>query len=363
MKLKIFTILIALFISFSLTLNAQEKQDKLLSETTFSGMKFRNIGQAFMSGRIADIAIHPENQNIWYVAVGSGGVWKTIDIRIEKEKELSDANKDIDFPGWDALDTENMQQKPAIYLTVLDQNNDIVRKINGPYKKGMHRVNWDLRFSSPNPVSLKKPKKSSNGLNFMAAPGKYKVFLSKEVDGIVTILSDTVDFDVEQLYKGALQGAKIKEVALFWKEVSDFQAKLAATYKVIQKTKAKASAMQRAVKKSNNKDTALTKQLHDLTMRISNLEKKIYGSPSKREVGEKNKPTINDRICVVITGVSYSTYGPTPTHKQSFDIAKKEYKTILNEITKIVEHDVTKLEEALKKAGAPYIEGQGLPKE
>jgi hypothetical protein len=31
-----------------------------------------------MSGRIADIAIHPQNRNIWYVAVGSGGVWKTM---------------------------------------------------------------------------------------------------------------------------------------------------------------------------------------------------------------------------------------------------------------------------------------------
>ena len=30
-----------------------------------------------MSGRIADIAIHPNNENTWYVAVGSGGVWKT----------------------------------------------------------------------------------------------------------------------------------------------------------------------------------------------------------------------------------------------------------------------------------------------
>lgn len=30
-----------------------------------------------MAGRIADIAIHPTNDNIWYVAVGSGGVWKT----------------------------------------------------------------------------------------------------------------------------------------------------------------------------------------------------------------------------------------------------------------------------------------------
>ena len=42
-----------------------------------SGMKFRNIGPALMSGRIADIAIHPVSQSTWYVAVGSGGVWKT----------------------------------------------------------------------------------------------------------------------------------------------------------------------------------------------------------------------------------------------------------------------------------------------
>ncbi|MEL7147394.1 MAG: glycosyl hydrolase, partial [Bacteroidota bacterium] len=49
-----------------------------MSAQTFAGIKFRSIGPAFMGGRIADIAIHPENENIWYVAVGSGGVWKTM---------------------------------------------------------------------------------------------------------------------------------------------------------------------------------------------------------------------------------------------------------------------------------------------
>jgi len=48
-----------------------------INESTFSGLSFRNIGPALTSGRIADIAIHPENENVWYVAVGSGGVWKT----------------------------------------------------------------------------------------------------------------------------------------------------------------------------------------------------------------------------------------------------------------------------------------------
>ncbi len=53
-------------------------QDTLVANTSYSALKLRNIGPAFTSGRIADIAIHPQDDNVWYVAVGSGGVWKTL---------------------------------------------------------------------------------------------------------------------------------------------------------------------------------------------------------------------------------------------------------------------------------------------
>lgn len=43
-----------------------------------------------MSGRISDIAIHPKNDNIWYVAVGSGGVWKTVNAGITWEPIFDD---------------------------------------------------------------------------------------------------------------------------------------------------------------------------------------------------------------------------------------------------------------------------------
>jgi len=42
-----------------------------------AGIKLRNIGPALMSGRISDLAVDPERPSRWYVAVGSGGVWKT----------------------------------------------------------------------------------------------------------------------------------------------------------------------------------------------------------------------------------------------------------------------------------------------
>ena len=67
------------FLLNGLNLEAQRKKSSQKKSDTISldAFKFRNIGPAFLSGRIADIAIHPKNDNIWYVAVGSGGVWKT----------------------------------------------------------------------------------------------------------------------------------------------------------------------------------------------------------------------------------------------------------------------------------------------
>ena len=42
-----------------------------------SSLKLRGIGPAVMGGRIIDIAVHPTDKATWYVAAGSGGVWKT----------------------------------------------------------------------------------------------------------------------------------------------------------------------------------------------------------------------------------------------------------------------------------------------
>lgn len=47
------------------------------NEDTFKGLEMRGIGPALMSGRIADIAVDPNDQSTWYVGVGSGGIWKT----------------------------------------------------------------------------------------------------------------------------------------------------------------------------------------------------------------------------------------------------------------------------------------------
>lgn len=55
----------------------EEKPKHYLEELGIGGLKFRSVGPALTSGRISDFAVHPANRAVYYVAVSSGGVWKT----------------------------------------------------------------------------------------------------------------------------------------------------------------------------------------------------------------------------------------------------------------------------------------------
>jgi photosystem II stability/assembly factor-like uncharacterized protein len=55
-----------------------------------SALKLRGIGPAAMGGRIADIAVHPNDPRTWYVGVGSGGVWKTTNAGVTFEPVFDD---------------------------------------------------------------------------------------------------------------------------------------------------------------------------------------------------------------------------------------------------------------------------------
>jgi photosystem II stability/assembly factor-like uncharacterized protein len=48
-----------------------------LAAATFAGLQSRLIGPALMSGRVSDFAVDPHDPSRYYVAVASGGVWKT----------------------------------------------------------------------------------------------------------------------------------------------------------------------------------------------------------------------------------------------------------------------------------------------
>lgn len=81
---KLVVLTLSLFLGFSQVTNAQRKSKKKnkekapLESINISGLKWRNVGPALTSGRIADFAFNPNNPFEYYVATAAGGVWKTI---------------------------------------------------------------------------------------------------------------------------------------------------------------------------------------------------------------------------------------------------------------------------------------------
>ncbi len=49
-----------------------------LKPATYNALRWRSIGPAVTSGRIADFAVHPDNPDEYYVATAAGGVWTTV---------------------------------------------------------------------------------------------------------------------------------------------------------------------------------------------------------------------------------------------------------------------------------------------
>ncbi|MEN8193492.1 MAG: glycosyl hydrolase, partial [Bacteroidota bacterium] len=75
---KILRLCFASLFLLSSALTAQgEKSADSLKNISFTGLKFRSIGPAVTGGRIAAIAVNPDNISEYYVGSGHGNLWKT----------------------------------------------------------------------------------------------------------------------------------------------------------------------------------------------------------------------------------------------------------------------------------------------
>ncbi|NOR87948.1 MAG: hypothetical protein GQ527_10090 [Bacteroidales bacterium] len=275
------------------------------------------------------------------------------DLRKEKETKLKKNKQPIEFPNWEDIDEELIEVKTSIWLVINNPKGEQIKKIALQTKKGMHRVNWDLSTESIRPIT----RKGSDVLNAkgkMVAPGQYFAVMIKEERGHIEVISDTIDIQLKALYKGSLKGAEPEEVALFWKEIEQLQSEMSIFYIDLRKAIDKTEKFQIALNKSKASNAAIFQQLFLLRKEFVELEKEIHGPYAMRALDIEYKPTISQRIQVAAMGTNSSTYGPTPTHLRSLEIAKEELellKTKLQELQKTI----LAIESSLQDIGAPIV--------
>jgi hypothetical protein len=280
-------------------------------------------------------------------------------IRKENEKSMRKEEKPVSFPGWDAVEAERRQEDPRIWLTVRDQEGQVIRRVPGQNEKGFNRVAWDLKYPSPNAVRSESDIESSRGAG-MVAPGSYTVTLSKEIDGVVTELSSPQTFQVERLYEGALPAADPQVVATFWRQVEELNRSTSAARRVLSDALDRVSLLQKLLLRTQSAPGDLEQGLHDVRQALLQLEEELEGDQSKSKVGEEGPLTLSSMGWSLGSAMD-NTYGPTSTQRRSLEIATEELRTHRGRLEQLVNTEIPRLEQALRDAGAPWIEGEPLP--
>lgn len=282
------------------------------------------------------------------------------ELRKESEKPLNEAGEDVPFPGWDAINAERLEPDPAIWLTVRDGDGNVVRRVSGPAKKGMHRVAWDLRFPATQALGV-EPGYFDDPNGPLAAPGTYSVTLASSVDGKNTELAGPVSFDVEPMRSGALQGAPPAEVAAFWRRVAELQRGTTAAGQTIDLARKRLEQLKTAVERSRSAPGSLDGRLQALREQLDAMSIDLNGNPALQPAGEPESPSINGRLQVAMIGTSFSTYGPTPTISRSTDIAEERFTALRANLNRFMSETLPAFEASLADAGAPWVPGQPIP--
>ena len=275
--------------------------------------------------------------------------------RQEREKLVA-TDADIAFPGWEALEAERNEQAPKIWLTITNTNGQVVRRITGPVKPGFHRVAWDLTYPLPNTIDLNSapPSDSEAVQSLLAAPGNYRVTLFKEVNGVLTALSEAQSFEVVPLYKGALESADPDAAVAFYREYEAAYKVSSAMQIEIRNALNKVKLMQEALARSQASPGELDKHLFDLRASLYELDSKFSGNKAKTQTGEKTDPTISERLSAINRGISRSTYGPTGTNRESMRLVRSQLADVQTELGTL-QTEMDALMDSMIEAGAPFV--------
>ena len=283
-------------------------------------------------------------------------------IRQAREEAQVEADTDIPFPGWDEVSDESAESEPRIWVVVKDSDGNTVRRVSGPIEQGMNRVAWDLRYPAPGALSLKTDSSSdeSEPSGLLAVPGRYSATLLKEVHGQIAALSTSIEFDVIPLRQGALPGSPPEKAAAFWRSYEDTVRDSTAVDEMLSVEMARIEAMKKALSRATEAPGDLDARLSDLRTTLQTIEDDLYGNRAKREIGEKTRPTVGDRLFSVELGIGQSTYGPTATHTKTMLIVNEQLQRVKTDLVK-AQATAEALGDDLLKAGAPWVEGNPLP--
>ena len=280
--------------------------------------------------------------------------------RIEAEKKAIEAGETPRIPTFDELRAEEEEIEPKIVLTVRAADGEVVRRVEGKTAKGLHRVNWDLRWPSARPVSLEKVERDPwdrKPTGPLAAPGTYSITLSKVVDGVVTDLAGPQSFEVVALELNTFAADDPSAALVFELKTARLERAVRGALKWAGEAEERLTYTRSALYDTPGADTALLAESQRLQTELADILVQLRGDETKEKRNVFLPPSISERVNRIVGSLWDSTAAPTRTHEQDYEWAAEAFTAELDRL-KALASDLEAFEGRLEAAGAPWTPGR-----
>jgi hypothetical protein len=291
------------------------------------------------------------------------------DARRERERAAARRGEDTPYPSWDSLRAEDREEPPAIVLTITDEAGTLIRQLTGPTGTGLHRVTWDLRWPSTQPVT--SPARAGDddeggggggffggGGGPITTPGGYRVSLNKRVDGVLTPLGEPQAFSAEPIGTPSLPWADRAALLAFQRQTASLQRAVLGAAQVTNEALTQVRVLRTALDQTPSVSPALRTEAGTLESRLLDLQVRLSGDRTMESRSEPAAPGIVDRIQNVVSGHWQTTANPTATHRRDYEIAASEFGQFLPVLRQLVETDLKALFARAEAAGVPWTPGR-----
>ena len=267
--------------------------------------------------------------------------------------------EEIAYPERAVLAAEDVERPPEVLLLVSDEAGDVVRRVPGPRRAGLHRMAWNLRYAALTPPAPGGGE--SDGP--MVAPGAFSARLVVVEGGEYRELAPPRSFRVEPLGAATLPAADRDALLAFQKEVAALQRAAVAVDRAARETVERLSLLRRAVRAAPGLDAASYEtRIAGFEARLFDLRRAISRDRTALDRAEFAPPSILDRIGRIARAGFTSTSAPTATHRESWAAASDQLAEASDALRALAEGEIAALETELEAAGAPWTPGRPIPR-
>lgn len=276
-------------------------------------------------------------------------------VRQAAEKEAIEDGDYPSYPSWVAVEAENEEAKPAVYLEIKDASGGFVNRVEGSVDKGLHRVTWDMTHARTTAVR----DADADGDGTMAVPGTYTATLFQRVGGVVSQLAEPVSFELASIRDGALPGTGHTASAAFLKQVDAARKQASAADASLDRLRGNIALMRTALDRTPANTQTLEAMFEGIRGELNAITNELDGLASRQGMGA-TPATVMSRLQYAASA-DWGSYGPTQQHREQFGYAQEGLVDLTRRIMVLVGETVPAFQAAMLEAGAPWTPGSEIP--